>query len=241
MRWLALAVVCVGCGRVDFGIAGDAGATLDPDLVAWYPMDETTVTRAADATGHGHDATCTGACPAPGVGIRGGAFVFDGGGEPLQVIDDGSFNLPQGTIATWLRVDGPPTTDDYADAFEKASNNAGDSSYEGVITENPDLTFAVGGDSLDCEPYATTTWPALGAWHHIAMVWDSTTVTLYVDGTVADSEPFELGYSSNALILGANFDSAGVGLAGFLVGALDDFRVYSRQLTAAELQPLAAR
>jgi len=78
-----------------------------------------------------------------------------------------------------------------------------------------------------------------GQWHHAAFTWIKTKrqQQLYVDGTpVSTNTGPEGGGHSGAVTLGrANTGGAFVG------GAMDEFRIYARCLTAAEVQTLAER
>src|SRR5450432_3172885 len=75
-----------GDGTTPFDEAGpqEAGSDTQHDapivndgLIAYYPMESITSKTASDATGHGHDATCS-SCPTVVAGHTGNGFSFDG-------------------------------------------------------------------------------------------------------------------------------------------------------------------
>jgi hypothetical protein len=73
---------------------------------------------------------------------------------------------------------------------------------------------------------------ALNAWSHLAMTWDGATVRLYVNGSQV----------STAAVTGTAFASTGPLRIGgnnvwseWFEGVIDDVRVYSRALSAAEI------
>jgi hypothetical protein len=81
-----------------------------------------------------------------------------------------------------------------------------------------------------------------GAWHHIAVVLDAGatyTGTLYVDGAVAGTNaamtirPSNIGNTPNNWIGRSAFVADP-----YFAGLIDDFRVYNRALTAAEISTL---
>lgn len=79
---------------------------------------------------------------------------------------------------------------------------------------------------------------ALGRWHHVAATYDKTTWRLYVDGVLDAEKQVDAVPRHDSLQhfgLGAAYNSMGVA-AGGLLGALDEARVYSRALSAEELQ-----
>jgi hypothetical protein len=79
-------------------------------------------------------------------------------------------------------------------------------------------------------------------WKHVAVVFAGTTCTLYVDGAAVASNPAMtlLPESLNAPLM-ENANYLGRGNAGnYLQGTLDDFRVYNKGLSAAEVTALFA-
>jgi len=76
-------------------------------------------------------------------------------------------------------------------------------------------------------------------WHHIAATVDGATLAVYVDGLLADSlSAMSPPYTDDAVRVGCDFDQAAE--EGFLMGMLDDVRLYDRPLTPDEIAALAA-
>ena len=78
-------------------------------------------------------------------------------------------------------------------------------------------------------------------WHHVAVVMDSATlnVKVYLDGTVVASDtttvlPKDLGKTTQNWLGRSQFTADA-----YFTGALDDFRIYNRALSAGELRYLA--
>src|SRR3569833_547225 len=95
----------------------DAPADAAPDaqpatLIAYYPMDELPM---VDATGHGHDGTCT-ACPnSVGSGQVAKAFSFNN--ARVDVASAADLRTETGTIAAWVVFDATPLAGQYACPF----------------------------------------------------------------------------------------------------------------------------
>jgi hypothetical protein len=80
---------------------------------------------------------------------------------------------------------------------------------------------------------ATQTWTSadLNVWKHVAMTYDGTTVRLYVDGVLASSATGTHGTNNNPLVFG----QWSLGTE-YWNGLIDEVRVYTRALTATEVQ-----
>jgi hypothetical protein len=75
--------------------------------------------------------------------------------------------------------------------------------------------------------------PAAGQWQHLAATYDGTTARFYVDGVEVANRTFTGGVgNSNVWRIGAYGSSAG----GFFDGLIDNVRIYSRSLSATEVQ-----
>jgi hypothetical protein len=71
---------------------------------------------------------------------------------------------------------------------------------------------------------------AAGQWYHLAITYTGTSAILYVNGQPAGSGTGAILSSTNNLALGPNF-----GYKKWL-GLMDDFRIYNRTLSQAEIQ-----
>jgi len=74
-------------------------------------------------------------------------------------------------------------------------------------------------------------------WHHYAGTWDGTTIRLYVDGTMQDSDSKSGSMSdTGALTIGRDD-----GASRYLDGMLDEVRIYNAKLTDTEVAALAGQ
>ena len=171
---------------------------------------------------------------------RTGVMSFDGLLlNQIAVAPAAELNSPVGTIAFWMKstnVTANPNA--YAILFDRRSAG-GD-----IIFQDPSGHLAnQASQASGARANEQTTGANVtdGAWHHIAYVYDqsvSGSVTIYVDGIADTSKANSLAWSWVAdlqLEIGASHDSFWSGFTGFL----DDFRVYNRMLTAAEVANVA--
>jgi rhamnogalacturonan endolyase len=195
--------------------------------------DETTGTRLADATGNGNAATLTGSAAFTS-GVSGNAVTFSGGyaSLPTGIVS----GLNDFTVAAWVKPDSIAT---WQRIFDFGSST---SSYM-FLTTRPSssggLRFAIttGGGEQQVNTSAPLT---VGAWQHVAVTLRGSTATIYLNGVAVGSNtgvtlrPASLGQTTNNFIGKSQF-----GVDPALAASVDDFRIYSRGLLAAEVQALA--
>jgi hypothetical protein len=256
VRFVAL-LLLVGCGRVGFdarldGGAGDApdgpmllndvaplDAALPSGLVAWFPLDDTSATSVADVVS-GFGGTCSGTqCPTTTTGHRGTGFLFDGTDDCIQVPDMGQFGQAKITLSIWIRQDAVDNCAPLSKPADSISTTA--DTWQIETTTASELTFttshASSANSRIATPINTI---VVGTWQHIAVTFDGTTKRVYVNGTeVANGAKAEaLAYDVQPVWIGCDNNSGTFGMR--FNGALDEVQLYSRALTAAEIQMLAA-
>ena len=89
---------------------------------------------------------------------------------------------------------------------------------------------------------ATTTLPALDRWYHLVGTVDSTSLKLYLDGTLVATTPNPPTLTGGArrVRLGSGLCTAGMAcVGGYLQGWLDEVQVYAQALAADAVQALA--
>jgi hypothetical protein len=237
--------LAAGCGRFDFDGRADAQTDVlgDASLVAWWKMDELVsadgVLGVADSSGVlQHYAECSGTtCPTIVAGKIGNAMAFDGVDDLLvaqssPVLFDTNF-----TVGAWIAVDAPPA--DVSCGMTKALGTVQFDSWSACFTNALDTYYYSATDSAS-DQIMTSIALSAGDWHYIAIVWDGSTKTLFVDGNnVASDTPSGISFDEDPVYIGGDED-AGAPTA-FLNGRVDDVRIYNRALTPSEIQALAAQ
>src|SRR5204863_5383657 len=141
------------------------------------------------------------------------------------------------TIACWVNI---TTARNWARVWD--FNNSSTTGYMFLTTQeqtNGLVRFAITTTTNTAEQQITSATVLATGWHHIAVVLDvgaTYTGTLYIDGAVAGTNTAMTLRSSSL----GNTANNWIGRSAwspdpYLAGLVDDFRVYSRALTAAEI------
>ncbi|MCX8155476.1 MAG: FG-GAP-like repeat-containing protein [Verrucomicrobiae bacterium] len=151
------------------------------------------------------------------------------GNQCVQIPDSPSLRPVNFTLEGWVNF----TTLNYIQhLFAKTWGSGTDNSYV-VWYEGGSLrAYLRGGPSL------SYTWtPQLGRWYHVAFVFDdaANTHVLYLDGNVVASGSVTVSatYDGHPLLLGA--DTQNENITDFLVGKLDEVRLWNVARSAAEI------
>ncbi len=215
-------------GTIDSSVnnAGVGIACQVPRPLLDIEFDEGSISDSyADSSIYGNDATCdlnAGACPIGGVeGRFGNGVSFDG----IDDKTDSVFDMPTDnfTIEFWMK-----TTCSDCDILHLLGANAD------MHLRNGEVCYTETGQSSTttlCTPSDTNF--ADGDWHHVALINKDKLVAIYVDGQVRVAVHVN---ESNAHCSN-NCDKFVLGKAssGFFNGSLDQVRVWSRMLSASEI------
>jgi hypothetical protein len=216
------------------GLACTAGSCwlappLDAELVAFWRLEG----NAQDASGNGNHGTVFGATSTSGK--LGKGYLFDGSAciavpdsSSLDMIGKSGFSL-----LAWVQ-------------------NAGGCSSDRGIVLNKENTYEVGvecSQNLFQEAIQLSDgnwfWSGTGAlttesWHHVAVTWDGVTVRHYINGSEVFTRALSGSFDDRSTGLGIGCRSvppdASAPGGSYFVGAIDEVAVYSRGLSAAEVQ-----
>ncbi len=214
------------------------GATPTPTLTptpaagglwARYPFDGS----ANDASGAGRNGALNG----------GATFVTGRVGQAVDLSGTSQYvSLPAGvvsgmndfTVATWVRLD---TTSAWQRVFDFGSSTSVNMFLTPQSGANT-LRFAITTGGAGGEQQINAPALPTGVWKHVAVTLAGNTGTLYVDGvqvgqnTALTLRPSSLGSTSNNWLGRSQYADP------YLDGQLDDFRLYSRALSSAEVLAL---
>jgi rhamnogalacturonan endolyase len=204
------------------------------DPLAWYKLNESSGVTLADATSGGHTATLTTTYSFVS-GVSGNAVQLTGGYASLPTgIVSGVSNF---TIAAWVKADslsnwmrifdfGTGTTDYMFLTADAGTTNA--------------LRFAITASGGGGEQQLNGPALSAGTWYYLAVVLSGNTGTLYVNGAAVATNssmtlhPSSLGSTTLNYLGKSQFSGDPT-----FKGTIDDFRIYSRALSAAEILALA--
>lgn len=170
-----------------------------------------------------------------------GAVNLDGINDYITIAPNSNLAMGTGsfTIAGWINLDvvcGPSWSNKICPIISTRNLNStsmADGYWIGLALSH--LWFQIGDGSANngdfLVPYSFT-----NSWHHIAAVRDRSTnqFKLYIDGQLKGTDTDTLGDVGNSF-------SPYIGQAGarYFDGKMDDFRVYNRALSSAEITALA--
>jgi hypothetical protein len=226
----------------------DAGSGLTSGLVLWYRCESSAATSASllpDSSGQGNDGELvTGAGGSPGYSFAPGKV---GNALDLSYTKQGYVVMPAGilanlcevTVATWVYLNS--NTNAFARIWDFGQDTTTYMFLTPITNIDNFARFAISarGNLHEQGIKAPMEVPTL-KWTHVALVVDSTSATLYFDGTPVGTttdltlRPADLGPTLNNYIGRSQFPSDP-----YLDGDIDEFRVYSRALSPQEIQTLA--
>lgn len=198
-------------------------------LVAAYGFDEASGTSAADASGTGNTGTLGSGVTRTTSGKFGSALVFSG--NYVTVPNASSLSLTTGmTLEAWVY---PTTSGGYATAVMK--EQAGEYLYVlyGSAPGAPSGQINVGANGSGERAVDGASALPLNTWSHLATTFDGSTQRLYVNGAqvAAKAVTGSIATSTGALRIGGN-----AVWGEYFRGRIDEVRIYSRALSAGEIQ-----
>ncbi len=216
-------------------------------LVTYWTLDEGSGATANDSSGSRNNGTLYNS-PVWTTGEINGGLSFNGANNYVSTPAVNLAGTRAVTVALWVNRT-------YSSAsghalFESTANYNSSTTGFGFF---PDDTSVCSGGGMMAGVHGSAGYnvkcyaqPSSGVWHHLAVIFDKSqsaanVVSLYVDGVPQTAQA--QAYSSvNTDNFGSNplYLMSRGGSSDFAAGIIDDFRVYSRALSAAEVQQLYA-
>ena len=233
-------------------VSRQATLTVVPELIVIYSFDAAPVgdviVDTSTNTATAHNATNNGATWVASEGGRQGVMYFDGTvPNQITLAPAPELNSARGTIAFWMQSSNvTQTPNPYAILFDRRAETAdalpttgGDVIYQAPDGHLANQAQAPGAGNVNAQETAFNS--TNNNWHHIAYLYDQSaggSVSFYVDGaldtTMVNSHPWAW-VPEEELEIGKSHDHFWSGYTGFL----DEFRIYNRVLTPAEITQLA--
>jgi hypothetical protein len=248
-----------GASSVDARPEVSAADPLLTGLVAYYPCESATGTDLPDASGKGNTGKLSigtlsdGSTPTAAgydfaTGKVGKALALHKAGVGYVIVPTAVFaNTTDMTIALWVNVTTSQNWQRLLDVGVDAKlsqNTQTGTKYLNLVPKNEgtNMLFSITTDGYGGEQTLTGANPPTGVWTHVAVVLAAGTGSkLYVNGAQSNANT---SLTLRAASLGS-IDYAFLGKSQFGVdpafdGSIDEFRVYNRALTDAEVQALYA-
>jgi hypothetical protein len=220
----------------NIALYSDEVQTIEPsqpgteNLVAQYTFEG----DYGDSSGQGHTLTEVGGVAIVNDAERGNVAVFNGLDAALQVPVIGDGTTTELTLTTWFRLDVEHTGALWS-IFHNDGWSAGD--MHAHMSQNAQFSMGVNGSGSDLR---SVTSAQVGQWYHLAYVVGPEAVSLYINGILSQTSP---GNPDAVLSLGEGTLGAwsNGAMERFIVGSLDDVRLYTETLSAEEIAGLAGR
>lgn len=194
---------------------------------------------ANDLSGNGNHGNLFGATLSTDrFGNTGGAYSFNGSSQYIEVPNSTSISSPAARLTTvfWVQVNGWSNQFgvNYASILSK-SNSATNCQYRVSLKDNG-VSVINNGKYWDFNGTGIN----LNTWYHIAVVFNNSTSTYYVNGVYAgqSTSPGTFAFNSgNSMYIGRDDP----GTTDYFGGKIDELRVFTRALSPAEIMQLYSR
>ncbi|HEY4181116.1 MAG TPA: LamG domain-containing protein [Kofleriaceae bacterium] len=227
MRVLLL-VVLSACGRVGFDGAADAGSAY-PAPTARYLMNDDPTDGVRDATGNGHDGTCTN-CPVLVEAVDASGYQFAGNtGTPtlITVPFDAAFDTSTGvTFAFWAK---PSTVGGCPVGKLFGTGTANSWQVCASVPTNGQLTTCAGDPCAFADNQVVA-----NAWRRVVVIHDNVHSRTIVNGhPVIDIPTTRMIEDGSPITIGGDIDNGAVVLP--WDGVIDDVIIWNHPLSDEEL------
>jgi hypothetical protein len=218
-------------------------------LVGWWKFDEGAGSMAYDSSGSRNDGIIMGLPSWTAGYVSGsGGLHFDGLTNFVRIPVNESLRLGVKTVAVWVNLDG--FLKRYGAIFGWGRGPGCADNYQGYVSQTGSF-YASYQNTLDEMTIRPTTQIGsigtgkLGEWAHYAFVYNSSgtnlTISLYKNGIIAGAIYSGTdGLSPNCAMtaIGSQEDIPNPGYVRTFSGTMDDYRVYNRALSVAEITTL---
>lgn len=221
----------------DAGVVNPASevvvATPNPGQLGYWKFDEQSGTRARDFWGAGHGTLA--ATAKRDTGYAAAALKLDGTANAYASLPAGILStLNDFTISTWVKMDALSTWMRIFDFGNGTNNYLFLSPQAGVTSGKSIIRYAIKNGGGEQQVSYNYTFP-LGTWTHFAITQSGNTCRLYINGTLVATntgvsiKPAALGSTAQNYLGKSQFNDP------LLKGAIDEFRIYNRALSATEI------
>ncbi|MCF7865839.1 FG-GAP-like repeat-containing protein [Candidatus Woesearchaeota archaeon] len=163
----------------------------------------------------------------PTTGVYGGAYTFDGSGDYIQIESDSTLDIQNFTFTTWFKT-GPSTSwTSYPSIIMRGDGGAGNELYIGFSASTQDTIVVILDGSI--QNFDGNVDLIDQQWHHLTVTYDSTTISVYIDGeqyanNVSLTRTLNFG---GRLYLGLDTDALDASFGNYWNGQLDEIRLWN--------------
>jgi hypothetical protein len=217
--------------------------------VSYWPFDEGTGTTAYDAVndndGTIYEATWSTSDYAP-VASNVASLQFDGFNDYVGIPDSDSLDTgTQFTIAAWFKTDDvdkvDPKTESKTQTIVMYGWDPADGKNNPLHIRDYKLYLAIRGYGGGLEDLVGVTDIVSNQWYHVAVTYDGTTATMYLNGTVEVSQAATMDLNTDSrMTIGRYQNPLNENLYYHFDGLIDEVGLWNRALSAEEVAWLAS-
>ena len=234
----ALAIVVLG----SYGLSSVVNGAEDTNMILHWDLNEGSGTTAFDDSGNGYDGTLYNdavyVAGHEGYGVElNGMYQFVQTPTPFEFL--GTPDQPY-ALSAWVKL---PETGASGNIFHMSSNDGGDGWCIPFLTLTEGHFVATGWDNNGMVSATDPAEATSNEWHQVISTWDAANgLRLFVNGQLVASTP-QADYAASGSPM---YASLGLGNAscsndqGYLVGTVDDARIYSRALLPDDIEAIAS-
>jgi len=207
---------------------------VDNSVGAYYKFDETGGTIAVDSWGNGNDATLVGG-PTWVLGKYGNAVSLSGSSQYVSLPVGIMSPISDCTIACWVKLSSNAMWSRIFDFGSGTGVNMFLTPQGGAARIRYAITTSGSGGEQQIDGAAAL---PTESWQHVAVTWTGNVGTLYVNAVQVGQnasmtlKPSSLGNTTLNYIGRSQYNDP------YLAGLVDEFRIYNRALSAAEISQL---
>jgi len=223
----------------DFAVMAEEWLDNTLGFTAHWKLDESTGMIANDDVYNNNGTLVNGPAWQPDGGNIDGALSFDGIDDYVDidsVIDN--INSSQGSIACWIKLDPSVISDSTTHGLIEVGNSSSTDYFIGlrkISDETIRMRYRSGSVNYDA---TISDISGFDNWHHVAAVWTSTEVKIYLDGSPQDTQTRGSDIADELNIAHIGRKAQGTATA-YVAGLFDGIRIYNRALSASEIAALA--
>ncbi len=222
----------------------------DPDLVGWWAFDEAPGGVARDSSGNGNDGTLQGGATIVDDAERGKVLRVNGVDGYASIPDNASFDITDVTLMFWMKLSADFNADSASSMAPVGKAPDEDHTMQFTLigkdnSQNPKgaMYLKVEGPAY-CYVYTPNKSWTGNTWYHVSAVYNHNTssASLYIDGQsigtslLQSGSEFLFGELDVPLEVGRLFIDKAGSVVKYFDGCIDDVRLYSRALTAQDIQ-----
>ncbi|MFD0893653.1 putative Ig domain-containing protein, partial [Luteolibacter ambystomatis] len=223
-------------GTAPFDVASVPGS-IYTNLRGWWKLDETSGTNADDATGRVQDGTIAGS-PASTTGIVGNALNLDGTDDGITLGAAPSLSgTGDFTVGAWVKI-APGSGTGVIIQQRDATGSGYNGEYGLQVLSNGTVEFYIYNNGYQFDIVTPSTYGLVNdnQWHHVAATRSGTTGTVYVDGNPLATASGTAKSLVSTITMSIGWDQRDNNRR--FKGLLDEVRLYTRALSASELNGL---